>query len=416
MLDDFHRIRRLPPYVFEEVNRLKAKARADGADIIDFGMGNPDMATPAHIVEKLVETVQKPRTHRYSASRGIPGLRRAQAEYYGRRFGIKLDPDTQVVATLGSKEGFANMAQAITAPGDVVLAPNPTYPIHAFGFIISGGVIGHLPAAPDHEFMVELDRAVKHSIPAPIAVVLNYPSNPTAMTADLDFYAEVVRYAKAHNLFVLSDLAYAEIYYEGTEPPISVLQVPGAMDVTVEFTSLSKTYAMPGWRMGFAVGNERLIAALARVKSYLDYGAFTPIQVAAAAALNGPQDCVDEIRQTYQSRKDTLVEALGRSGWDIPAPPATMFAWAPLPPAFAELGSFEFSKLLLEKADVAVSPGVGFGEHGEGYVRIALVENEQRIRQAARNIKRFLGSAETELHNLLPNTGDTTGKKGASTP
>ena len=416
MLDDFHRIRRLPPYVFEEVNRLKAKARADGADIIDFGMGNPDMATPAHIVEKLVETVQKPRTHRYSASRGIPGLRRAQAEYYGRRFGIKLDPDTQVVATLGSKEGFANMAQAITAPGDVVLAPNPTYPIHAFGFIISGGVIGHLPAAPDHEFMVELDRAVKHSIPAPIAVVLNYPSNPTAMTADLDFYAEVVRYAKAHNLFVLSDLAYAEIYYEGTEPPISVLQVPGAMDVTVEFTSLSKTYAMPGWRMGFAVGNERLIAALARVKSYLDYGAFTPIQVAAATALNGPQDCVDEIRQTYQSRKDTLVEALGRSGWDIPAPPATMFAWAPLPPAFAELGSFEFSKLLLEKADVAVSPGVGFGEHGEGFVRIALVENEQRIRQAARNIKRFLGSAETELHNLLPNTGDTTGKKGASTP
>ena len=416
MLDDFHRIRRLPPYVFEEVNRLKAKARASGADIIDFGMGNPDMPTPDHIVEKLIETVQKPRTHGYSASRGIPGLRRAQAAYYERRFAVKLDPDTQVVATLGSKEGFANMAQAITAPGDVILAPNPTYPIHAFGFIISGGVIRHLPAAPDHEFMVALDRAVKHSIPSPIAVVLNYPSNPTAMTADLDFYAEVVRYAKAHNLFVLSDLAYAEIYYDGTEPPVSVLQVPGAMDVTVEFTSLSKTYAMPGWRMGFAVGNERLIAALARVKSYLDYGAFTPIQVAAAAALNGPQDCVGEIRQTYQSRKDTLVEALGRAGFDIPAPPATMFAWAPLPPAFREIGSFEFSKLLLEKADVAVSPGIGFGEHGEGYVRIALVENEQRIRQAARNIKRFLGSAETELHNLLPNTGDTTDKKGATTP
>ena len=338
MLDDFHRIRRLPPYVFEEVNRLKAKARAGGADIIDFGMGNPDMPTPDHIVEKLIETVRKPRTHGYSASRGIPGLRRAQAEYYERRFAVKLDADTQVVATLGSKEGFANMAQAITAPGDVVLAPNPTYPIHAFGFIISGGVIRHLPAAPDHEFMTALDRAVKHSIPSPIAVVLNYPSNPTAMTADLDFYSEVVRYAKAHNLFVLSDLAYAEIYYDGTEPPVSVLQVPGAIDVTVEFTSLSKTYAMPGWRMGFAVGNERLIAALARVKSYLDYGAFTPIQVAAAAALNGPQDCVEEIRQTYQSRKDTLVEALGRTGWHIPPPPATMFAWAPLPPAFSELG------------------------------------------------------------------------------
>ncbi|MGI9413294.1 MAG: LL-diaminopimelate aminotransferase [Hyphomicrobiales bacterium] len=415
MLDDFHRIRRLPPYVFEEVNRLKARARADGADIIDFGMGNPDMATPGHIVEKLVETVQKPRTHRYSASRGIPGLRRAQAQYYQRRFGIKLDPDTQVVATLGSKEGFANMAQAITAPGDVILAPNPTYPIHAFGFIISGGVIRHLPATPDDEFMVALDRAVKHSVPAPIAVVLNYPSNPTAMTDDLEFYAEVVRYARANNLFVLSDLAYAEIYYDGTEPPVSVLQVPDAMDVTVEFTSLSKTYAMPGWRIGFAVGNERLIAALARVKSYLDYGAFTPIQVAAAAALNGPQDCVDEIRRTYQSRKDTLVEALGRAGWDIAPPPATMFAWAPLPPAFAELGSLEFSKLLLEKADVAVAPGIGFGEHGEGYVRIALVENEQRIRQAARNIKRFLGSAATDLHNLLPNTGDTTHKKGTST-
>jgi len=276
-------------------------------------------------------------------------------------------------------------------------------------------VIRHLPAAPDDEFMVALDRGVHHSIPAPIAVVLNYPSNPTAMTADLEFYKEVVRYARAHNLFVLSDLAYAEIYYDDEAPPVSVLQVPGAMDVTVEFTSLSKTYSMPGWRMGFAVGNERLIAALARVKSYLDYGAFPPIQVAAATALNGPQDCVDEIRATYQSRKDTLVEAVGRAGWEIPAPPATMFAWAPVPPAFAGLGSFEFSKLLLEKADVAVSPGIGFGEHGEGFVRIALVENEQRIRQAARNIKRFLGSAETDLHNLLPNTADTTDKKGAST-
>ena len=401
MESEFHRIKRLPPYVFEEVNRLKARARAGGADIIDFGMGNPDMPTPEHITAKLIETVHKPRTNRYSASRGIPGLRRAQAAYYERRFGVTLNPETQVVATLGSKEGFANIAQAITAPGDVVLAPNPTYPIHAFGFIISGGVIRHLPVEPNEEFLVHLDRAVRHSIPRPIALVLNYPSNPTAHVADLDFYREVVAYARRQGLYVLSDLAYAEIYFDDAAPPPSILQVPGAMDVAVEFTSLSKTYAMPGWRMGFAVGNERLIEALARVKSYLDYGAFTPIQVAAAAALNGPQDCVDEIRGIYKSRRDALVEALGRAGWDIPPPEATMFAWAPIPAAFEHLGSLEFSKLLLEKADVAVSPGVGFGEHGEGCVRIGLVENEQRIRQAARNIRKFLGNAERELHNVI---------------
>ncbi len=400
-MQDFHKIKRLPPYVFEEVNRLKAEARANGDDIIDFGMGNPDMPTPAHIVEKLVETVTKPHTNRYSASRGIPGLRRAQAAYYERRFDVKLDPETQIVATLGSKEGFANMAQAITAPGDLVLVPNPTYPIHEFGFIISGGAIRHIPVSTDEEFLRRIDQAVRHSIPKPIALVLNFPANPTALVADLDFYSEIVTYAKRHDLILLSDVAYAEIYYDGNPPP-SILQVPGAMDISVEFSSLSKTYAMPGWRMGFAVGNERLIGALARVKSYLDYGAFTPIQVAAAAALNGPQDCVDEIRTIYQSRRDCLVESLERAGWSIPAPAATMFAWVPIPEQYAEIGSLEFSKLLLEKAHVAVSPGIGFGEYGEGYMRIALVENEQRIRQAARSIKKFLSEPVETMHNVIP--------------
>jgi alanine-synthesizing transaminase len=398
---DFHRIKRLPPYVFESVNRLKAQARLRGDDIIDFGMGNPDMPTPQHIVDKLVETVARPRTHRYSASKGIPGLRRAQAAYYERRFGVKLNPDTQVVATLGSKEGFANMAQAITAPGDVILSPSPTYPIHEFGFIISGAAIRSLPAAPGDEFLAALDRAVRHSIPKPLALVISYPSNPTAYVADLDFYKAVVDFARKHELIILSDVAYAEIYFD-VPPPPSVLQVKGAMDITVEFTSLSKTYAMPGWRMGFAVGNERLIAALARVKSYLDYGAFTPIQVAATAALNGPQDCVEDIRNIYRRRRDCLVDCMARAGWTIPAPPATMFAWAPLPDAFREMGSLEFSKLLLEKAGVAVSPGVGFGEYGEGFVRLGLVENEQRIRQAARAVKKFLSEAPGTLHNVIP--------------
>lgn len=398
---DFHRIKRLPPYVFEQVNRLRAEARSRGDDIIDFGMGNPDMPTPEHIVAKLVETVRNPRTNRYSASRGIQGLRRAQAAYYERRFGVKLNPETQVVATLGSKEGFANVAQAITAPGDVILVPNPTYPIHEFGFIMSGGVIRHLPARTDSQFMVSLDKAVRHSVPKPSALVLNYPANPTAVVADRDFYREVVAFAKKHELILLSDLAYAEIYFE-SEPPPSILEIPGAVDLAVEFTTLSKTYAMPGWRMGFAVGNERLCQALTRVKSYLDYGAFTPIQVAAAAALNGPQDCVDDIRAIYRRRRDCLVDAVTRAGWPIPAPPATMFAWAPIPDMFAHLGSLEFSKLLLEKAAVAVSPGVGFGEYGEGYVRIALVENEQRIRQAARNIRKFLSESAKSLHNVIP--------------
>ena len=401
VIEEFHRIKRLPPYVFAEVNRLKAGARARGADIIDLGMGNPDLPTPQHIVDKLVETVARPRTHRYSASKGIPGLRRAQAAYYARRFGVKLDPETQIVATLGSKEGFANMAQAISAPGDVILVPNPTYPIHEFGFLISGAAMRHLPAGCDDHFLAAVDHACRHSIPKPLAMVLSYPSNPTAMVADLDFYKAAVALAKKLDLIILSDVAYTEIYFDDNPPP-SVLQVPGAMDVAVEFTSLSKTYNMPGWRMGFAVGNERLIAALARVKSYLDYGAFTPIQVAAAAALNGPQDCVDEIRQTYKRRRDVLVESFGRAGFEVPPPPATMFAWAPIPEPFRKLGSVEFAKLMIEKADVAVSPGVGFGEYGEGFVRIAMVENEHRIRQAARNIKKFLAQAPETMHNVIP--------------
>ncbi|MEP9374151.1 LL-diaminopimelate aminotransferase [Mesorhizobium sp. KR1-2] len=402
-MEEFHKVRRLPPYVFEQVNRLKASARASGADIIDLGMGNPDLPTPQSIVDKLCEVVRDPRTHRYSSSRGIPGLRRAQASYYARRFGVKLDPDTQVIATLGSKEGFANMAQAITAPGDVVLCPNPTYPIHAFGFIMSGGVIRSLQAEPDDRFIPALERGMRHSIPKPLALILNYPSNPTALVASLDFYKDVVAFARKHEIIILSDLAYAEIYFDGPPPP-SVLEVPGAMDVTVEFTSMSKTFSMPGWRMGFAVGNERLIAALTRVKSYLDYGAFTPIQVAATAALNGDGSDIAEVREIYHKRRDVMVETFGRAGWNIPAPAATMFAWAPIPEPYRHLGSLEFSKLLIEKADVAVAPGIGFGEYGDDHVRIALVENEHRIRQAARNIKRFLGSDGDKAGNVVPLT------------
>ncbi|MDV2964808.1 LL-diaminopimelate aminotransferase [Nitratireductor aquimarinus] len=401
MMEEFHKIRRLPPYVFEQVNRLKASARARGADIIDLGMGNPDLPTPQAIVDKLCDVVRDPRTHRYSSSRGIPGLRRAQAAYYERRFGVKLDPETQIVATLGSKEGFANMAQAITAPGDVVLCPNPTYPIHTFGFIMSGGVVRAIPAEPDENFIPALERAVRYSTPKPLALILNYPSNPTACMASLDFYKDVVAFARKNDLIILSDLAYSEIYFDGNPPP-SVLEVPGAMDVTVEFTSMSKTFSMPGWRMGFAVGNERLIAALSRVKSYLDYGAFTPIQVAAAAALNSDGSEIEEVREVYHRRRDVLVESFGRAGWEVPPPPATMFAWVPIPEAYRALGSLEFSKLLVEKAEVAVAPGIGFGEFGDQHVRIALVENEHRIRQAARSIKRFLATAPENTDNVIP--------------
>jgi alanine-synthesizing transaminase len=389
MTEEFHRIRRLPPYVFAEVNSAKAKARAAAEDIVDLGMGNPDSPTPPHIVAKLVEAVQDPRTHRYSMSKGIPGLRRALAGYYERRFGVKLNPETEVVATLGSKEGLANLAAAITSPGDTILVPNPSYPIHQFGFIIAGASVRSIPHTPDDEMLSALDRAVRHSVPKPTALIVNFPSNPTALLADLEFYKEIVAFARKHEIFILSDLAYAEIYFGAKVPP-SILQIPGAKDVAVEFTSMSKTYNMPGWRMGFAAGNPRLISALARVKSYLDYGAFTPIQVAAAAALSGPQDCVREMRELYRERRDVLVKGLKTAGWDVPSPEGSMFLWAPIPERFRHLGSVDFSKLLLAKAKVAVAPGIGFGEHGDGHVRIALVENTHRIRQALRGIRGFL--------------------------
>lgn len=375
---------------------MKARARAAGEDIIDFGMGNPDQPTPQHIVDKMIETVRNPRTHGYSNSRGIPGLRRAVAAYYARRFGVEIDPETETIVTLGSKEGLANLAQAITTPGDVVLSPNPSYPIHPYGFIIAGAAVRHMPCGPAYDFMTELKRAVRHCVPPPIALVLNFPANPTARVVDLDFYAEVVDFCRYHQIYILSDLAYAEIYFTD-QPPPSILQVPGAKDVAVEFTSTSKTYSMPGWRIGFATGNKRLVGALTRIKSYLDYGAFTPIQVAATAALNGPQNCVDDIRALYKRRRDVLIEGLAGIGWQVPSPPATMFAWAPIPPQFSHLGSLEFSKLLLSEAKVAVAPGVGFGEYGDDHVRIALVENTQRIRQAVRNIKGLLGTSGKAL-------------------
>ncbi|MGF1463933.1 MAG: LL-diaminopimelate aminotransferase [Maricaulaceae bacterium] len=403
MASSFHSVRRLPPYVFEDVNRLKARLRGQGRDIIDFGMGNPDLPTPVHITEKLIEAAQKPRTNRYSVSRGLPGLRRALAGYYERRFGVGLDPETEIVSTLGSKEGFANLAQAVAAPGDVVLAPNPSYPIHAFGFIMAGASIRHIPALDAESFLAGLHAAVRHSVPSPIAVVTCFPANPTALTVDLAFYREIVAFAKRFDLFVFSDLAYAEIFFDDAKPPPSILEVEGAKDVAVEVTSLSKTYSMAGWRVGFAAGNARLIAALARVKSYLDYGAFTPIQVAASAALNGSQDCVAETRAIYKSRRDALVEAFDRAGWSVPAPEASMFAWARLPERFSNMGSLAFSKHLIETAGVAVAPGVGFGEYGEGFVRIALVENEQRVRQAAR-----------EIRKLLSGTGEFDAAEGAA--
>jgi alanine-synthesizing transaminase len=392
MTDDFYRIQRLPPYVFAEVNAMKAAARAPGEDIVDLGMGNPDGSPPQHVIDKLCEVANKPHAHRYSASRGIPGLRKAQSKYYKRRFGVDVDPDTEVIVCLGSKEGLANLAEAITAPGDIILAPNPSYPIHSFGFIIAGGEICSIPAAPGDAFFDRLDQAMRTTTPRPKALVIGYPSNPTAYVADVAFYERLVAFARENELIVISDLAYAEIYF-GDVPTPSILQVEGAKDVAVEFTSMSKTYSMAGWRIGFAVGNARLIAALARVKSYLDYGAFTPIQAAACAALNGPQDIVEYNRNLYRRRRDVLVESFGRAGWDIPVPQASMFAWAPIPDQFSDLGSMEFSKRLLTEAHVAVAPGVGFGAEGEGYVRIALVENEQRLRQAARGVKKMLRSA-----------------------
>ncbi|WP_317976128.1 LL-diaminopimelate aminotransferase [Novosphingobium pituita] len=391
MEEEFYRIKRLPPYVIAEVNAMRAAARASGRDIIDLGMGNPDLPPPAHVIDKLCEVARKPSAHGYSASKGIPGIRKAQANYYATRFGVELDPETEVVMTMGSKEGLASLATAITAPGDVVLAPNPSYPIHTFGFIIAGATIRSVPTTPDERYWESLDRAMAFTVPRPSILIVNYPSNPTAETVDLAFYERLVAWAKENKVWILSDLAYSELYFDGN-PTRSILEVPGAKDVAVEFTSMSKTFSMAGWRVGFAVGNKKLIAALTRVKSYLDYGAFTPIQAAACAALNGPQDIVEQNRKLYQKRRDVMVEAFGRAGWDIPSPKASMFAWAPLPPALKHMGSLEFSKQLLTEAEVAVAPGVGYGEDGEGFVRIAMVENEQRLRQAARNIKRFLTS------------------------
>ena len=391
MSDDFYRIKRLPPYIIAEVNAMRAAARASGEDIIDLGMGNPDLPPPDHVIEKLVEVARKPDAHGYSQSRGIPGLRKAQANYYARRFGVDIDPETEVVVTMGSKEGLASLATAITAPGDVVLAPNPSYPIHTFGFIIAGATIRAVPTTPDEQYFEALDRAIAFTVPRPSILVDNYPSNPTAETVELGFYERLVAWAIENDVWILSDLAYSELYFDGKPTP-SILQIQGAKDIAIEFTSLSKTYSMAGWRMGFAVGNRKLIAAMTRVKSYLDYGAFTPIQAAACAALNGPQDIVEKNRQLYHKRRDVLVESFGRAGWEIPSPRASMFAWAPLPPALAHLGSLEFSKQLLTHAKVAVAPGVGYGENGEGFVRIAMVENEQRLRQAARNVKKYLQS------------------------
>ncbi|WP_133366563.1 LL-diaminopimelate aminotransferase [Qipengyuania sediminis] len=385
---EFYRMKRLPPYVIAEVNALRHAARRSGRDIIDLGMGNPDLPPPPHVIDKLVEVARQPNAHGYSQSKGIPGLRRAQASYYARRFGVEADPETEVVVTMGSKEGLASLATAITAPGDVVLAPNPSYPIHTFGFILAGATIRSVPTTPGEAYFTALDRALAFTVPRPSVLVVNYPGNPTAETVDLAFYERLVAWAKANSVWVISDLAYSELYYDGNPTP-SILQVPGAKEVAIEFTSLSKTFSMAGWRIGFAVGSRDLVAAMTRVKSYLDYGAFTPIQAAACAALNGPQDIVEANRRLYHKRRDVLVEAFGRAGWEIPPPAASMFAWAPLPPALRHMGSLEFSKQMLAHADVAVAPGVGYGEDGEGFVRIALVENEQRLRQAARNIRRW---------------------------
>ena len=406
MSDEFDRIKRLPPYVFAEVNRLKAELRSQGKDIIDFGMGNPDMPTPKHIREKLKETVEKPGTGRYSSSKGIPGLRKAQSAYYKRRFNVDLDPENEVIVTLGSKEGLANLAQAITSPGDIILSPNPSYPIHPYGFIIAGGSLRHVPTLSngqfdEDEYFKTLTRSLKHISPKPVAVVVSFPSNPTTKTCTLEFYEELVKVAKQNDVWILSDLAYAEIYF-GENPPPSILQVPGSKSVAVEFTSMSKTFSMPGWRMGFAVGNEILIAALEKIKSYLDYGAFTPIQVAAASALSSDPATIEKVRGVYRKRRDVLVDAMGKAGWDIPSPEATMFAWAQIPEKFKSLGSLEFSKVLLKEADISVAPGIGFGEYGENFVRIGLVENEHRIRQAARNIKSIFNKADKILSRYSP--------------
>ncbi|MBF0612428.1 MAG: alanine transaminase [Magnetococcales bacterium] len=390
-MEEFSRIKRLPPYVFAVVNDLKYAARQRGEDIIDFGMGNPDGATPQHIVDKLVESVVQGKNHRYSVSKGIQGLRKAVCGYYKRRFDVDLDPETEAIVTIGSKEGLSHLALAISGPGDTVLVPNPTYPLHAYSFIIAGADVQHIPIGKNVDFFDELTRSMRNSWPKPKGLVVNFPSNPTARVVDLSFYEKIVAFAKEHNIWVISDIAYAELCFDGYKAP-SILQVPGAKDVAVEFYTVSKTYNMPGWRVGFAVGNKQLVYALTRMKSYLDYGLFQPIQIAATVALNGPQDCVDEIRELYQSRRNLLVDGLQRAGWQVEKPLASMFIWAEIPEPFRHMGSLEFTKKLLTEAQVAVSPGIGFGQCGDTHVRIALIENEHRTRQAIRNIRKFLNA------------------------
>lgn len=386
MIEEFARIKRLPPYVFNIVNDLKAAARARGEDIIDFGMGNPDQPTPQHIVDKLVEAAQRNDTHRYSISRGIPRLRKSICDWYQRRYAVELDPDKNAIVTIGSKEGLAHLALATVGPGDAVLVPNPAYPIHPYGIAIAGADIRHVPLRPDLDFFVELKKAIKDSWPKPKMLILNFPGNPTTQCVDLEFFEKVVAIAKEHEIWVVQDLAYADLVFDGYTAP-SILQVEGAMDVAVEFFSLSKSYNMPGWRVGFMCGNEVLVAALARIKSYLDYGMFTPIQIAAIAALDGPQDCVREICSMYEERRDVLCDGLNQIGWHVEKPKATMFVWAQIPPAYRDIGSLEFSKKMLSDAKVAVSPGIGFGQYGDDYVRFSLIENKHRTRQAVRCIR-----------------------------
>ncbi len=388
---EFEKIKRLPPYVFAQVNQLKMELRHAEKDIIDFGMGNPDQPTPQHIVDKLCEAAQDGRNHRYSVSRGIDGLRKGICAWYKRKFDVDLDPESEAIVTIGSKEGLAHLAVAITSPGDLILSPNPAYPIHPYGFIIAGADIRHVPMGPDRDYFADIEKAVKDSWPRPKIIIVNFPSNPTAQVVDLSFYEKLVAFARENSLIIISDIAYAEITFDGYECP-SILQVPGAKEVAVEFYSLSKTYNMPGWRIGFMVGNPEIVAALAKIKSYLDYGMFQPLQIAACAALNGPQDCVDEIRGMYQSRRDVLMKGLHAMGWNAEIPKATMFVWAEIPDEFKAMGSLEFSKKMLIEAGVAVAPGIGFGEYGDAHVRIALIENEHRTRQALRGIKSFLNA------------------------
>ncbi len=405
-MDDFPRIKRLPPYIFSITDALKKAARARGEDIIDFGMGNPDQPTPQHIVDKLIETVQRGDTHRYSQSKGIPRLRQAICRWYEQRFGVALDPETEAIVTLGSKEGIAHLAMAVLESGDAVLVPNPSYPVHPYGFVIADADVRHVPLTSGVDFFTELERAIVHSWPKPRVVITNFPCNPTTECVELEFFEKLVAIAKQHQIWVIQDLAYADLVYDGYQAP-SILQVPGARDVAVEFFTLSKSYNMPGWRIGFCVGNATLVGALARIKSYLDYGMFTPIQVAAITALEGDQTCVAEIREMYRKRRDLLCHGLNALGWEVALPKATMFVWAKIPAAFASLGSLEFSKTLLREAKVAVSPGVGFGQYGDTHVRFALIENEQRIRQALRGIKRMF------RHHNSPASPD---KGGSSLP